>query len=64
MIMAKQTQYVVAVYTFWRSRIWTEKYPVIRLTGRNKMVALARRIVILVSFSIAWDSFRAIRLKF
>lgn len=28
------------------------------------MVALAKRIVIRVNFSTAWESFRAIRLKF
>ena len=64
MITAKLIQYVFTLYTPSRSLIWTEKYPVIRLTGRNRMVTLARRTVMRVNFSMAWDSFRAIRLKF
>lgn len=64
MITPKLTQYSLTVYTPLTSLSSVEKYPVIRLTGRNKMVTLASRIVTLVNFSTAWESFRAIKLKF
>ena len=64
MIIAKQVQYVTAVYTPCSSTIWTEKYPVIKLTGKNRMVTLAKRIVIRVRLSTAEDSLIAMRLKF
>jgi hypothetical protein len=63
-ITAKATQYCVGVYPPLTPSSSVEKYPVIRLTGKNRMVALASKIVILVSFSTAWESFKAIRLKF
>ncbi len=61
---AKATQYVVEEYLLTRSGIWTEKYPVMRLTGMNRMVTLARRIVMRVRRSTAADCLRVMRLKF
>lgn len=61
---ANATQYVFELYLFMRSGIWTEKYPVIRLTGMNRMVTLARRIVMRVRRSTAADCLRVMRLKF
>ncbi len=52
------------VYLPVRSVIWTEKYPVMRLTGMNRMVTLARRMVMRVNFSTAPDCLRVMRLKF
>jgi hypothetical protein len=46
------------------SEIWTEKYAVIRLTGRKMMVALASSIVDLMSFSTVCDSFNETKLNF
>lgn len=63
-ITPKAIQYSTVVYTCFTPSSSVEKYPVIRLTGRNKMVALARSTVIRVSFSTACESLRAMRLKF
>ena len=64
MITPKLTQYSLTVYTPLTSLSSVEKYPVIRLTGRNRMVTLASRMVTRVNFSTAWESFKAIKLKF
>jgi hypothetical protein len=63
-ITAKLTQYCALVYPFFTPMSSVEKYALIKLTGRNKMVALASRIVIRVSFSTACESLSAIKLKF
>lgn len=63
-ITANDPQYWASEYPSWIPRIFVEKYAVIRLTGRNNIVTLAKRSVILVSFSMACVSFRAMRLKF
>ena len=63
-ITVKLTQYCVFVYPFFTPTSSVEKYALIKLTGRNKMVALANNIVIRVSFSTACESLSAIKLKF
>lgn len=63
-ITAKEIQYSSVVYTPLTPLSSVEKYAVIRLTGKNKIVTLAKRMVILVNFSTACVSLRAIRLKF
>lgn len=64
MITPKLTQYSLTVYTPLTLANSVEKYAVIRLTGRKRIVTLASRMVILVNFSTACESFRAIKLKF
>jgi hypothetical protein len=63
-ITVKLIQYSVLVYPFFTPMSSVEKYALIKLTGRNKMVAFAKRIVIRVSFSTACESLSAIKLKF
>jgi hypothetical protein len=58
----KHTQYVFRLYSSSISAICIEKYPVMRLTGRKRIVTLASRIVVRVSLSTACDSLSAMRL--
>lgn len=64
MITPNAAQYVLASYASSSPLTCTEKYAVIRLTGIKRMVTLAKRIVIRVRRSTAWDSLSVMRLKF
>lgn len=61
---AKLIQYSACVYTPLTPLSSVEKYAVIKLTGKKRIVIFASRMVILVSFSTACESFKAIKLKF
>lgn len=63
-ITANATQYCAWVNPPLTPFSSVEKYAVMRLTGRNSMVALASKMVIRVNFSTAWESLSAIKLKF
>jgi hypothetical protein len=63
-IMAKASQYVFTVKFAVKLGICTEKILVIRLTGRNRTLSLARRVAARVRRAEASESFWALILKY